>query len=218
MSATLAASAPAAAAPPPQTPRKRQAVLQAAGELFRAQGYGAVSMDAVAKAAGVSKATLYAYFTGKDALFAEMVGTTCTALQAEAEHATHHHELPIREALVAIGTRWLRVMLSPRTVAIRRVVVAEGIRFPDLARAFYAAGPVRLKAWLTAWVQEEQRRGRLRAEADPALAGSQYTALLSSELFLRVTLGLEPAPPTEEAIAATATDAAETFLRAYGVG
>jgi TetR/AcrR family transcriptional regulator, mexJK operon transcriptional repressor len=212
MSATLAPPTPDA---PPVAP-KRQVILEAAGRLFMAHGYGAVSMDAVAREAGVSKATLYAHFTGKDALFAEMVGGTCCLLQDEAEQATHHHELPLREALEVLGARWLRFMLSPRVLAIYRIVVAEGVRFPDLARAFHAAGPERLKSWLTAWTAEEIRRGRLRADADPALAGAQFTALLRGELFLRATLALDPMPPDEAEVIAAAAAAAETFLRAYG--
>ena len=210
---------PAALAPPitaPPVAPKRQAVLEAAGRLFMAQGYGAVSMDAVAREAGVSKATLYAHFSSKDALFAEMVGSTCGLLQDEAESATHHHGLPLREALCLLGARWLRFMLSPRVVAIYRVVVAEGVRFPDLARAFHAAGPERLKAWLTAWAAEELRRGNLRADADPALAAAQFMALLRGELFLRATLALDPAPADEAEVLAAAEAAAETFLRAYG--
>ena len=56
---------------------KRQAVLDAATALFMAQGYGAVSMDAIARAAGVSKATLYAYFSSKDQFFATIISDAC---------------------------------------------------------------------------------------------------------------------------------------------
>ena len=52
-------------------------VLDAATALFMAQGYGAVSMDAIARAAGVSKATLYAHFSSKDQLFATIIGEAC---------------------------------------------------------------------------------------------------------------------------------------------
>lgn len=195
---------------------KRRAVLDAAAQLFMTQGYEAVAMDAVARAAGVSKATLYAHFSGKDALFAEIVGENCAKLQAEAETAAANHDVAPQEALPALGARFLRFMLTPRVLAIHRIVVAEGVRFPDLAQAFYAAGPARLKAWLAAWVEEEVRRGRLRPDIDPMRAGAQFTALLRGDLFLRATLALDPAPD-ERAIEAAAAEAAETFLRAYGI-
>ncbi len=195
---------------------KRLAVHEAARTLFLARGYGAVSMDAVAKAAGVSKATLYAYFPSKEALFADIIGTGNVRLEAAIEDAADHHELPIREALVAILTRWLDFSLGPNRVAMRRVVVAEGVRFPALARAFYESSPERLQAWMTAWIEEEQRRGRLRADAEPALAAAQFRALLRGELMYRREFGLDPDPVTEAMIAKTARETAETFLRAYG--
>ena len=66
---------------------KRQAVIEAAGELFIAQGYGAVSMDAIARAAGVSKATLYAHFASKDKLFATIINEACQQNMAASDLA-----------------------------------------------------------------------------------------------------------------------------------
>ena len=63
---------------------KCAAILAAAARLFMARGYATVSMDAVAKEAGVSKATLYAHFTGKEALFGFFVGQTMKAMQGKA--------------------------------------------------------------------------------------------------------------------------------------
>ena len=77
-------SATAELRPDSESP-KRQLVLDAAASLFMAHGYGAVSMDAVARAAGVSKATLYAYFSSKDQLFATIIGEACRQKIALAE-------------------------------------------------------------------------------------------------------------------------------------
>ncbi|MGG5823790.1 TetR/AcrR family transcriptional regulator [Falsiroseomonas sp. HW251] len=205
-----------AEAPPPVSrilSRKRRAILDAAALLFCGQGYGAVSMDAVAKAAGVSKATLYAHFTGKDALFAEIVAERLAQVRAETE-AQAPHDLPPAEALRAMGRHWLRFMLAPRTLAIYRIVIGEGARFPDLARAFHAAGPNQGRAWLTGWIAEEVSRGRLRADADPRLAAEQMIGLLRGDLYLRSVLGLA-GEPTEAEIAAVVDAASDTFLRAF---
>lgn len=200
------------AAPPAS--RKRRAILDAAAALFVAQGYGAVSMDAVAKAAGVSKATLYAHFTGKDALFAEIVAQRLSRVRAEADAAAGH-DLPPREALAAMSRRWLGFMLSPHTLAIYRIVIADAVRFPDLARAFHAAGPGQGHAWLGAWVAEEVRLGRLRADTDPELAAAQMIGMLRGDLYLRCVLGLA-SDPTPAELDAVIQPAVETFLRAFG--
>jgi TetR/AcrR family transcriptional repressor of mexJK operon len=212
MPSDLAADIAAPAAPS----RKRRAILGAAAELFCAQGYGATSMDAVARAAGVSKATLYAHFTGKDALFAEIVAGRLAEVRRETE-AGRDHDLPPREALGAMGRRWLRFMLAPRTLAIYRIVIGEGARFPDLARAFHAAGPGQGHAWLAGWIDAEIRRGRLRADTDPHRAGEQMIGLLRGDLYLRCVLGLST-EPAEAEIKAVVEAAAETFLRAFATG
>jgi TetR/AcrR family transcriptional repressor of mexJK operon len=197
----------------PATSRKRRAILDGAAELFCGHGYGAVSMDAIARAAGVSKATLYAHFTGKDALFAEIVAERLAQVQRETE-ASGGDDRPPEEALQAMCRRWLRFMLAPRTLAIYRIVIGEGARFPDLARAFHAAGPGQGKRWLGGWIEEEMRRGRLRPDTDPRLAAEHMTGLLRGELYLRCVLGLQ-GEVTEADIDAVVEPAVETFLRAF---
>lgn len=83
---------------------KRRAILNAATELFAARGYGAVSMDAIARSADVSKATLYAHFESKDQLFATIVQVACL------ENIMPAEDLPDggtddADALRAIGSR-----------------------------------------------------------------------------------------------------------------
>src|SRR6516225_5533168 len=99
---------------------KRQLVLDAAASLFMAHGYGAVSMDAVARSAGVSKATLYAYFSSKDQLFATIIGEACQQKFALGE-LLPADATDIRMALVAFGSRLLRFFLEERALAIHRV-------------------------------------------------------------------------------------------------
>ncbi|MBD0273866.1 MAG: TetR/AcrR family transcriptional regulator [Acetobacteraceae bacterium] len=209
-------------APPPvagEAPRrssKPRAILDAAGELFLAQGFAAVSMDAVARQAGVSKATLYAYFPGKDALFAAIVAERCDRMAAEASALAGHGDGP-EATLRRLCKTVLGFLVAPSTLAIHRIVQAESVRAPGLAEAFYAAGPGAGLARLASWIAEEQRLGRLRADADPAEAAGHLGALLRGDLWLRAGLGVPPAPD-DSAAERAATAAADDFLRAYGVG
>ncbi len=194
---------------------KRRAILLAATKLFMAEGYSAVAMDAVAREAGVSKATLYAHFAGKDALFEAIVADGCAAMRARAEALLSDHAHTLREALEELGLHWLRFMLRAEVQALHRVMIAESGRFPALAEAFYAAGPQAMQHWLADWLDVQRRRGALPASADPHLAAEQFLSLLRGDLFVRAKLGL--VRPSEEAgLPALAARAAGALLRLHG--
>jgi len=202
--------------PRPETESpKRQAVLDAAADLFIAQGYGAVSMDAIARAANVSKATLYAYFRSKDQLFATIITEACQA-NLDWETVLPAHGQDVRAALTGFGRRMLGFVLHGRALAIHRVVLAESVRFPELGRAFYDGGPATARTLVASWLAEQASAGRLRIP-DPEVAAEQLMALLRAGLHLRALLGVPPAP-SEAGIDAAVAAAVATFLAAYGDG
>lgn len=195
------------------SPKRRQ-VVDAASDLFLAHGYGAVSMDAVARTAGVSKATLYAYFASKDQLFATIIGERGLCAELD-ENLFAEHVTDLRATLNRIGHGVLRFMLRERTLAFYRIAIAESARFPELGRAFHASGPKLLLERVAAWLTGQQAAGLLRP-ADMAVATEQFMALLRSGVFLRASLALPPAP-TDAEIDATVTAAVDTWLRAFAV-
>src|SRR5215218_9260655 len=107
------------AAPPPaeeiqiRGPKPR-AILDAAAELFLTHGFAAVSMDAVAHQASVSKATLYAHFPGKDALFAAMLAERCDRMAAEASALAGHGD-GMEAALRRLCRKVLGFLVAPST-------------------------------------------------------------------------------------------------------
>jgi len=190
---------------------KRDAVLDAAQACFLELGYAATSMDQVAARAGVSKATIYAHFDGKDALFAAVIHRRCGGDLWAAE--AWPIESGARATLTAGATRLMELMMLPDTLAMYRVVVAEAVRHPDLANAFWEAGPGQGKARLSALFEALTARGEL-AVPDPWVAADQFGGMLRAEVFHRALLGL-PAPEgrrPEDTIAA----AVDVILRAYG--
>jgi len=203
------------AAPPPasDTSPKRRQVLDAATDLFLAQGYGAVSMDAVARAAGVSKATLYAHFASKEALFATIMRDRSANYRLD-ESLFPESVTDLRATLEANGRRIMRFMLQERTLAIYRIALGEAGRFPELGRTFFENGPGKFCVRAQAWLAVLRAAGLVRA-ADLEVATTQFMALLRSDLFLRASLALPPAP-TEAEIDATVSAAVETWLRAFG--
>ncbi len=133
--ATLDPPAAAEASP------KRRQMLDAARRLFLAQGYGAVSMDAVARTAGVSKATLYAHFASKAALFGMLMAEGCSQMLLPEENLFPAEVADLRPALEALGGRTLRFMLREDWLAIYRIAMAESVRFPELGPQFLRQRP-----------------------------------------------------------------------------
>jgi TetR/AcrR family transcriptional repressor of mexJK operon len=194
------------------SPKRRQ-MLEAASELFMAHGYGLVSMDAVARKAGVSKATLYAHFASKERLFATMVGEVCRRNTAGEEMFPEHVD-DIVEVMRAIGRRGLHFLVQERTLSIYRVVMAESARFPELGAAFMVNGPLSFRDRLAAWLAAQTAAGRLAA-GDGVIGAEHFLALIKSGLFMRATLGLPPAPDEAE-IGSTVDAAVDTFMKAFG--
>jgi TetR/AcrR family transcriptional repressor of mexJK operon len=197
----------------PGTSPKRRQMLEAAAELFMAHGYGTVSMDAVARVAGVSKATLYAHFASKERLFATMVDEVSRRNTAGEEMFPDAVE-DIAEVLRTIGGRGIRFLLQERTLAIYRMVLAECARFPELGAAFMANGPQSFRDRLAGWLAAQTAAGHLAA-GDGQIASEHFLALIKSGVFMRATLGLPPAPDDAE-IDFTVGAAVDTFMKAFG--
>lgn len=173
-------------AEPPAT--KAGQVVQAARRLFMERGYGATSMEAVAREAGVSKATLYAYFAGKAELFSAIVATECRRFVPTVDES-EVDRLPVQDALMRIGRRFLDLLISPPALAAYRVVVAETPRFPELGRAFYDAGPANTLSALAGYLERATARGEL-AVADPYTGAALLVGMIRSHLQLRILLGV----------------------------
>jgi TetR/AcrR family transcriptional regulator, mexJK operon transcriptional repressor len=191
---------------------KAEAILAGAERAFLAGGFGAVSMDAIARAAGVSKATVYAHFAGKEALF----GAVVAHLTERRFHGFSVEALDPRDiapSLTTIASRFLDLVLSEEAIALNRIIIGEITRFPVLGEVFWAAGPARTRVQIEAFLRRCGEIGSL-AVPDPRLAAEQFIALARGEIHLRSLLRLEepgdPAAP-EAAVASTVA----TFLRAF---
>jgi TetR/AcrR family transcriptional regulator, mexJK operon transcriptional repressor len=196
--------------PPPGS--KPAQILDAAKTLFMEQGYGATSMDAIARTANVSKATLYAHFSGKEELFAAMVGDECRR-QSRRLHAPDVGETDLVEALREIGRNFLELVLSPQAVAIHRVVVGEVARFPELGRIFHRSGPAVVREQLAAYLRGAAERGLLALD-DPYRAAEQFIGMVQVPLQMRVMLGLDETP-AEADIARVVDTAVAVLIKAY---
>ena len=193
--------------------RKFGQVLEGARQVFMASGFEAANVDDIARAAGVSKATLYSYFPDKAQLFSEVVRCECGHM-AETTIQQIDLSAPIRDVLSGVATHLLRYLLSDFSQAMFRICVAERDRFPELARAFYESGPEMGRQQLEEGFRDAVARGDLKIE-NFTLAAEQFADLARSRLWLRAVFGVQTSfsPAEIEEVVAEAVD---TFLARYG--
>jgi TetR/AcrR family transcriptional repressor of mexJK operon len=194
---------------------KAETVLAAAERAFLASGFGAVTMDAIARDAGVSKATVYAHFTGKEELFGAIVARVSErrfgGFSAEALDP-----VDIEASLTTIARRFLDLVLSPEGISLNRIILAEVTRFPALGQVFWEAGPERQRTQIEAFLRRAAEAGSL-AVPDPRPAAEQFIALARGEIHPRSMLRLEDAGDAA-ALDGAAASAVATFLRAFKRG
>ena len=172
---------------------KRDAILKAASKVFLEVGFGAASMDTIANEAQVSKQTVYNHFGSKEELFAAMVRGSCEQmLTAFAEAAKQGNP---ERTLRAIAHLHMSVMSSSDKQALRRILMAEAPRFPDLARIYYQSGPEQTRKFVADYLAEQGRRGTLKLD-NPRILTEQFFGMLYS-CWMRVEWGIEAAPTSD---------------------
>jgi TetR/AcrR family transcriptional repressor of mexJK operon len=202
--------------PGSRTSRKRRAILEAATTLFLRNGYLGTSMDEIAALAAVSKQTVYKQFTGKAQLFSDLIIATVT----EASGPVHDEVLNLRDSgdieadLRDLARRQLAKVMQPRVLQLRRLVIGEASRFPELGRTFYELGPERTIAALAATFEQLAERGTLHL-ADSALAAEHFNWLIMSIPLNRAMLLGEDEPAASD-LDHYADAGVGVFLAAYG--
>jgi AcrR family transcriptional regulator len=201
---------------PGRTARKRRAILDAATRLFLQHGYLGANLDEVAAAARVSKQTIYKQFESKEALFLEIVG----AMTHAASDGVHEPRPQfaggddVAAYLRGYALRQLEIVLTPRLMQLRRMVIGEVGRFPELGRNLYAAGPKRALAAFAETLRDFSERGVLSVE-DAEVAASQFNWLVMGAPLNEAMLLGDEAIPDAGRLRRHAEQAVEIFLAAY---
>lgn len=195
---------------------KRSSILNAAAEIFLSGGYLGASMDEIAAKARVAKQTVYAHFSNKRDLFVAMV----SALTNQASDRVHvgvsefHEGDDLKRYLTDCAVRQLQIVLTPRIVRLRRLVISEVSRFPELGEALYSGGPGRAIISLAAIFERLAERGVL-AIRNPSLAASQFNWLVMSAPLNRAMLLGDDAIPSASELRKHAAESVQLFLAAY---
>lgn len=209
----------------PQSPEKpsrgearRQAILEAAMDLFLEQGFERTSLSDVLRRSKGSRSTLYEAFGNKEGLLRAMVEEACHRVWSTVEPETDGEECPglsaTADGLTEFGVHFLKTVTAQSSISVYRIMVAEGHRFPDIARQFYAEGPKLLTDRLTEVFRRGQAAGLLIA-GDPRRLAQIFIGTLVSDFHIRRTLGLVPVIPDED-MEAHVRDAVGVFLTGAG--
>lgn len=188
---------------------RRQAILDGATAVFVRHGYAGCSIDKVIERVGGSKRTLYREFGNKEGLFAAIVRDNVRRV-LEPLTPQSRNDRDLHGTLLAFGYQLMRLQLAPPILGLYRMVVAEGLRFPQLARIFYEAGPGKASERLAEVLAQHRAAGSIPV-ADCRRAADHFAGLLRDNLHLRVVLGLQ-APPGEREQAALVESAVELFM------
>ncbi len=200
-----------------RTARKRRAILDAATTLFLREGYLATSMDQIAAAASVSKQTVYKQFADKQSLFREIVtGTVAEVSDPVTEQvASLPDNTDLAAGLQGLARALVAQVIQPRMMQLRRLVIGEAGRFPELGRLFYDSGPGRTIDTLAATFESLAARGALRLQ-DPRLAAEHFNWLVMAAPLNRVMLCGDAGLPAQADLDRYADAGTRAFLAAYG--
>jgi TetR/AcrR family transcriptional regulator, mexJK operon transcriptional repressor len=194
---------------------KRQVILDAATTVFSEKGFVGANLDEVVAAASVSKQTLYKYFTDKASLFREIV--LAIGDQVDGPFLDLPEPAAIEDVedwIQTLALRFSRAVMDPKVQRIRRLVIAEAPRFPDVATAYWERGFHRVISTVAEHFQGLADAGKLQV-TDPMAAAQHFAGLLLWIPSNRTMFSGRPDVVTADELEGYARAGAVAFLRAY---
>jgi AcrR family transcriptional regulator len=189
---------------------RRDHIIAVAADVFAEDGYGASSMSSIAVRLGGSKATLYKYFPSKEQLFEAVMEQRCQRVLSPLRDLRSSGDDDLESLLAGFGERFLVKIYETAALDVHRLIQSEGPRFPELAQAFFRAGPNAVVEELRATLERFANAGTIVCE-DLELAAGQFLGMLRGDRHLRFSVGLVPAPDVIE-IERHARHAAHIFV------
>jgi TetR/AcrR family transcriptional repressor of mexJK operon len=164
----------------------RAAILRAARPIMLRDGLGGTTLDRVAAEGGIAKMTLYRHFPSKEALFEGLVTATCESMREGLENApTPETDKPIAMRLADELRAFTSALIEPDGLALYRLIVADGWRFPELARVFDRSGMRVIRRRIAQLLET----GGAHADRSRHVAG-EIVALALGDAYQRALLGI----------------------------
>lgn len=189
-------------------------VIEASDVQFRENGYAATSINAIAQAAGVSTKTLYRLFPTKAELFSSIVSDRINRFFLALDQSTLA-TMDLRQGLERLLITYGILTMSPDTIDMTRLVIAESDRFPEIATGFYETAIVGSNAVMEKWLTRQAERGLIKLE-DPHIASGMLRGMMIMEPQ-RAAILRQQKPPTIDEITQRARICADIFLKGCAV-
>ena len=171
--------------------------------------------DMIQPAAGVSKATVYARYATKEALFNAVIEVECAQFLGTVRQ-TEIHSRQLHDVLAALARAYLQIVLSPEALALYRVVIGEAPRFPALARQFYLVGPHGFNVIVERHLEDAAARGEVDfSSVGLEMAAIHFVNLVRGEAQMQC-LTHPGSVPSQAQCDQWAAAAVTTFSRAFG--
>ena len=191
---------------------KRRQIIDGARKVFLDLGFDGASMGEIARAAGVSKGTLYVYFADKNRLFEAIVEEESIEQGRIAFNFEPGRDVPT--TLLEFGQAYMQLLCRPRGGSAIRTVMAIAERMPEVGRRYYEHVLEKTIDRLAAYLRVHVEAGEIAID-DCTLAASQFMLMCQASLFLPFIFQAAPAP-SEEKITQVIESATRMFLSAYG--
>ncbi len=175
--------------------RKRFDIIEAARVVFLEKGFEHASMDQIAKEAGVSKRTVYSNFGSKEILFAGLMEQMCKG-KREAVDLEIDLTLPIEEALIELGERFLQMIFEPEGMRLFRMLIGNAHMFPEIGSSFYEQGPKETCDQVSQYLEECAEKGIIEID-NPFLAAQSLLSSMFGAQHIRCLISNCP-PPDEQ--------------------
>jgi AcrR family transcriptional regulator len=192
---------------------KRRQILAGASKVFMDLGFDGASMGEIARAAGVSKGTLYVYFADKNRLFEAIVWQEM--LDQKKLNFNFDPERDVATTLREFGQAYIQLLCRPGGGSAIRTVMSIAERMPDVGRRYYEHVLENTISRIAAYLEARAKRNEV-AIPDCQLAASQFMNMCQASLFLPFIFQAAP-PPSPERIAQVVESATRMFLAGYGV-
>jgi TetR/AcrR family transcriptional regulator, mexJK operon transcriptional repressor len=204
--------------PDPRAARSRTVIIAAATEVFLERGYSATRMEDIARRAGVARRTVFNVHGDKTALFLEVLGEaldTAERFAAVVGESLGDSTDPAAD-LRRTGLDLARAVLGSRIIALRRLLITEVSRFPDLARDYYERAPGRVMNSLADALERLDARGILEVD-DPAMAAEQFAFLVMGASMDRALFEPDGSSSSAALVDDRALAGVDAFLRAHPI-
>lgn len=196
--------------------RSSEKIISAAEEVFLHHGFLGANMDAIADVAGVSKQTVYAHYKSKEALFVQVVERmTGGAAHDIGEDIEDDFEgVSADNYFLRVAIDNLFIVMTPRLMRLRRMVIGEVERFPELGRSLNENGPGRTIARLERAIEHFTRIGELRCNNPNSAAAHFNWLVMGGPTNAAMFLG-DAGIPSKSALEAHAREGVRIFLAAF---